>query len=123
MKRTTKKILLSILAILIISNLPPIQYFIRENYHYSNRDGSFEFTELDGNRNFDVAKKQFANFKIRNPNNPNRELFRTFTLKPWRFWEWWQMVRHFERFTLPIFPLNDYKGNSIFLKTDSILQN
>lgn len=25
-------------------------------------------------------------------------------LKPWRFWEWWQMVRHFERFKLPYYP-------------------
>jgi len=102
MKRKHKVIIIVIVSIVFISNLPPITYFLQEEYHYQNKDGSFHFSEPGGaTQGFDIAKKRFESFKTKNPDNPNKELFRTFKLKPWRFWEWWQMIKHFERFTLP----------------------
>ncbi|WP_316795088.1 hypothetical protein [Pedobacter agri] len=74
-----------------------------ENYHYKNRDGSFEFTEQSGpTQGYDVAIRKFESFKADNPLNPNKILYRTFEIKPWRFWEWWQMIGHYERYRLPI---------------------
>ncbi|KIA92224.1 hypothetical protein OC25_17435 [Pedobacter kyungheensis] len=105
MKRKIKTLILVIASIVFISNLPPITYFLQENYHYQNKDGSFQFSEQGGpTQDFDVAKSKFESFKLKNPDNPHKTLFRTFTLKPWRFWEWWQMIRHFERFKLPYYP-------------------
>lgn len=104
MKRKYKIIIIVIISAILICNLPPITYFLQEEYHYQNRDGSFQFSEQAGpTQGFDVAKYKFERFKIKNPNNPNKTLFRTFTLKPWRFWEWWQMLKHFERFKLPYY--------------------
>lgn len=81
--------------------MPPVTYFFQEQYHYQNQDGSFQFLEPGGpTQDFDVARQRFESFKIKYPRNPNKTLFRTFKLKPWRFWEWWQMIKHFERFTL-----------------------
>jgi hypothetical protein len=107
MKRRNNTIIILIASIIIISNLPPITYFLQEAYRYQNKDGSFQFEENGTVQSFDVAKARFNSFKNKNPDNPNKILYRTFTLKPWRFWEWWQMIIHFERFRLPIHPMKD----------------
>lgn len=101
MKRKTKFIICTITAFIIISNLPPIAFFFQENYSYQNKDGSFKFQEQSGKSlDFEVCKIRFDRFKKLNPSN-DQVLYRNFTIKPWRFWEWWQMVAHSERFTLP----------------------
>ncbi|WP_421940597.1 hypothetical protein [Pedobacter sp.] len=99
--KKSKKILLIAIFIIVISNLPPVYYFIGENYHYQNYDGSFSFTEQPGTgQNFTVAKAMFKDF-IRDKKQIKQDvLFRTFTIKPWKFWEWWQMVNGFDRFKL-----------------------
>lgn len=87
----------------MISNLPPINYFLKEEYHYQNQDGSFQFTEQAGStQGFDIAEKRFADFVKQNLNSKNNTLYRTFTFKPWKFWEWWQMIVHYERWQLPL---------------------
>lgn len=102
MKRKHKIILATVIGIIIISNLPPVTYFFQEQYHYQNKDGSFQFFEQGGpTQDFEVAKTRFENFKRKNAKYKGDILYRTFTIKPWRFWEWWQMVAHSERFTMP----------------------
>jgi len=102
MKRNTNITLIIIATIIIISNLPPVTYFLQEEYRYQNNDGSFKFSEQSGpTQGFDVALARFESFKRKNPDNENRTLYRTFSLKPWRFWEWWTMVAGFERYRLP----------------------
>lgn len=102
MKRKHKIILAIVFGIIIISNLPPVTYFFQEQYHYQNKDGSFQFSEQGGpTQDFEVAKARFESFKSKNPKYKGDILYRTFTIKPWRVWEWWQMVAHFERFNLP----------------------
>ena len=103
MKNNRRKILLIVIGIIIISNLPPVYYFIGEDYHYQNLDASFEFTEQPGtNQNFDVASRRFESFKKNNSQNPNHILYRSFRLKPWQFWEWWNMISNYKKFDLEV---------------------
>lgn len=90
-----------IVIIIAFSNLPPINYFWQESYTYQNKDGSFVYTEHPGKAlDYNVGKIRFERFKQLNPTK-NQTLYRNFNLKPWRFWEWWQMIKHYERFNLP----------------------
>lgn len=103
MKRNHKITLVIAISIIIISNSPPITYFFQEQYHYQNKDGSFEFVEQAGpTQNFEVAKASFKSFKNENLQHKNDLLFRTFTFKPWRFWEWRQMLVDYDKYELPL---------------------
>lgn len=104
MRKRNKIFIIIVAIVIILSNTPPIQYFFQENYHYKNLDGSYEFTEQSGpTQSYDVAIRKFESFKTDNPLNPNKTLYRTFKIKPWRFWEWWQFLAHSKRFTLPYY--------------------
>jgi len=101
MKKKTKFWIIIIVSIIVIINLSPVNYFFQQNYSYHNKDGSFTYTEqLGKGLDYEVGKIRFNRFKKLNPDK-DHILYRDFTLKPWRFWEWWQMIKHFERFTLP----------------------
>lgn len=100
--RNRKIILIAISVVIVISNTPPMQFFLLENYNYQNADGSFKYAEEPGQAlDFKVGERRWERFKTENSNNPNQTLFRTFKIKPWRFWEWWQFIAHGKRFTLP----------------------
>lgn len=95
------KIWITLVSIIFISNLPPINYFLQENYNYQNKDGSFRYTEEPGKGlSYDVGRIRFERFKRLNPNK-DQILYRSFKLKPWRFWEWYKMLANYQRFTLP----------------------
>ena len=99
-----KKTLIIIMAIVVISNLPFFSFFIRENYSYSNVDGTFKFTEDAGKgATFKTVIMRYGIFLCQHPEKDqgDNRLFRTFTLKPWRFWEWGQWIFRNERFFLP----------------------
>jgi hypothetical protein len=100
-----KKIILITLAIIIIgSNLPFFSFFLEENYTYSNKDGSFTYSEEGGKGiSFRSCMISYGYFLCQHPekNTGDIRLYRTFTVKPWRFWEWRQMIFHSERFLLP----------------------
>jgi len=99
--RGIKPLLITTLVIILLSNTPPAQYFLLENYHYRNKDSSFSFSEEPAQAiDFKVAEKRWQRFKDSNPNK-DQILYRTFRIKPWQFWEWWQYIAHTERFTLP----------------------
>jgi len=102
MKNRKKYILWALLSVILVSNLPPISYFLEQQYEYQNRDASFKFIEQTGpTQGVDIAIKRFERFKSENPNNPNKILYRNFKLQPWRFWEWWQMIYRNRRYDLP----------------------
>lgn len=106
MKNKTKIWIIIIVSIVMITNLPPINYFFGESYSYQNKDGSFSYTEQPGKGlDYEVGKIRFERFQKQNPNK-DQTLYRNFTLKPWRFWEWGQIIRHYERFTLPYYQKN-----------------
>ncbi|TCC88640.1 hypothetical protein EZ428_18560 [Pedobacter frigiditerrae] len=101
MKRTLKITSIIIFALVVISNTPPVQFFVLDRYTYRNLDDSFRFEEEPGSLYFKTCLSQFETFKREHPHNPNKTLYRSFTIKPWQFWEWWQYIAHPKRFTLP----------------------
>jgi hypothetical protein len=102
MKKQTKRWLVIVVIIIIISNLPPINYFFQECYTYQNNDGSFKYTEdSEKGLDYEVGQIRWNRFQKCNSVNPNKTLYRTFTLKPWRFWEWWNMLSNAKRFDYP----------------------
>ena len=101
-KRNRKIILISIAVVISLSNTPPAQFFLLENYSYQNADGSFRFIEEPAQAlDFKVGERRWERFKVEQINNPNKTLYRTFRIKPWQFWEWWQFIAHPKRYALP----------------------
>jgi len=90
--------------VIIASNLPLFSFLLQENYTYSNRDGTFTYNEEAGKgMSFLNCQKRYGYFLCQHPEKDlgDNRLFRTFTLKPWRFWEWGQWIFRNERFLLP----------------------
>ena len=104
MTKRTKVITVTVVVIILLANYSPLNYFLRQNYTYSNIDGSFTFSEEYG-KGFDHLSvfRRYAVFLARNPDKDfgDNRLFRTFTLQPWAFWQWHEMIFHSDRFRLP----------------------
>ncbi len=102
--KALKTTLIITAIIIILSNTTPAQFFLLEEYHYTNGDRSFQYTESPGKAlDFKVAEKRWERFKLQHPEK-DHTLYRTFTIKPWQFWEWWQYIAYNKRFTLPFTP-------------------
>jgi hypothetical protein len=96
--------IIAFVLIIFISNFSPVNYFLIDDYTYSNIDGSFKFSEEGGKGlNYTNVVRNYAIFLCQHPEKDqgDNRLFRTFTLKPWRFWEWSQWIFRNERFLLP----------------------
>ncbi|QEC74680.1 hypothetical protein [Mucilaginibacter ginsenosidivorax] len=99
-----RKVLILILSIVIVSNLPFFTFFLQEDFTYSNADGTFTYSEEGGKgKSFEGCQRLYGYFLCQHPlkDQGDNELYRTFTIKPWRFWEWGEMIFHNERFKLP----------------------
>jgi hypothetical protein len=99
-----KRILLGCLIIIVLANLPFWDFFLRESFTYSNRDGSFSYMEEgEKAKSFWGCERLYGVFLCQHPDKDlgDNRLYRTFTIKPWRFWEWRQMIFHSDRFQLP----------------------
>jgi hypothetical protein len=98
----SKNIIMLMLIFIVISNIPPISNLFGSRYCYRNLDASFRFCEVpDKGLKFKTGKLQFEDFKTENPANQNKKLYREFPIKPWEFWQWFDMLSVHERFTLP----------------------
>ena len=96
-----KALIVTVILLMVLSNTPPVQYFLLEQYSYQNKDGSFRYQEEPGQAlDFEVCQIRWERFKNQNP-HADHTLYRNFTIKPWQFWEWWQFIAHSKRFTLP----------------------
>ncbi len=98
-----KNIIITIIAIILIFNYTPINYILKENYTYSNFDGSFTFSEEGGKGfNYTSVIRAYTYFLCQHPEKDqgDNRLYRTFAFKPWCFWEWGQMIFHSDRFLL-----------------------
>ena len=103
MKNLRRIIYLAILAV-IIANLPFFDFLTQESYSYTNTDGRFYYVETgDGSNDFEACKRRYNHFLSQHPEEVKVKdrLYRSFTIKPWRFWEWRQMIFEHERFSLP----------------------
>jgi hypothetical protein len=102
--KVMKKYILILVVLVVLSNLPFINFFLIEDFSYSNVDRSFTYNE-NGTKglNYISVIKAYTVFLCQNPSKDqgDNRLFRTFTIKPWRFWEWREMILHSDRFSLP----------------------
>jgi hypothetical protein len=100
------RIIIIVIFIILIINFSPFSSIFRENYTYSNYDGSFKFEEQGSGYDFNMALRRYQKFLKNNQAKKeiDSQLYRTFTIKPWRFWEWGEYIFHHERFALPYKP-------------------
>ncbi|MFB9844051.1 hypothetical protein [Mucilaginibacter ginsenosidivorans] len=99
-----RKLLIIVTVIILLSNLPFWDFFLLENYTYSNIDGTFLYSEeANKGKSFSMCERKYGVFLCQHPDKDrgDNRLYRTFTIKPWRFWQWRQFIFHSERFTLP----------------------
>jgi hypothetical protein len=99
-----KKYILAAFVILFLCNLPFFSFFFNENFTYENADRSFVYNENGAKGlNYISTVKAYTIFLCQHSEKDqgDNRLFRTFTIKPWRFWEWREMIFHSERFELP----------------------
>jgi hypothetical protein len=99
-----KNIVYVLLVLIVFSNLPFFDFFLQEDYTYTNADGSFIYSEAGGQgKSFWGCQRKYGYFLCQHPEKDrgDNQLYRTFTIKPWRFWEWREMIFHSERFGLP----------------------
>ena len=102
-KHMNKIIWLIIFGSLVwVTNCTPLGYFLKRDYTYSNYNGTFRHNEMKlkgiGYDNRDIG---YAIFLKNNLSIKDKQLYRTFRLDPWRFWEWHEWYYHFDRFKLP----------------------
>ncbi|WP_184550466.1 hypothetical protein [Mucilaginibacter sp. FT3.2] len=99
-----KKYIIIIFTLVVISNLPFFNFFLQESYTYTNEDNTFSYIEEPGKgTSFWGCQRQFGRFLCLHPEKEigDNLIYRTFTIKPWRFWLWREMIFHNERFMLP----------------------
>jgi hypothetical protein len=99
-----KKIIIWTICFIIFINLPFWDFFTGEDYSFSNRDGSYTYVEMTG-KGGDLKSTllNYGGYLALHPekDKDDNNLYRTFTIKPWRIWEWRQMIMHSDRFQLP----------------------
>ncbi|MDP9078824.1 MAG: hypothetical protein M3O71_15450 [Bacteroidota bacterium] len=99
-----KKVLLIIILLIVVINLPFWNFVIQSNYSYSNIDGSFTYNEEGAKgKTFWGCQRFYGYFLCQHPDKDtgDNRLYRTFTINPWEFWQWREMIFHSERFSLP----------------------
>jgi len=80
-------------------------------YAFETRNAEFEFV-LDPAGGQDVAlmEREFQKFLSLHPQTEDRELYRTFEIKPWQFWNWY----HFLTSDLYGYPFKGYNTSESF---------
>ena len=99
-----RKIFLTIFIGIVLINLPIFDFYTKEAFSYTNSDGSFNYTEESGaGDSYTLGQRKYGHFLCQHPDKDqgDNRLYRTFTIKPWYFWEWRQFIFHSERFGLP----------------------
>lgn len=102
-----KKVFIAIALIIVIVNITPVSVLWSENYGYSNYNFKFRFIEEGGGHDFKMAKTRYSWYLREHPNEKkvDSRLYRNFTLKPWRFWQWREMLLNYDRYKLPYKPI------------------
>lgn len=99
-----KKTVIWLVALVMLVHLPLWDFFLGEDDTYSNKDGSYRYEEITGKGgSFNTVMLNYGGFLATHPEKDqgDNNRYRTFTLKPWRFWEWREMLFHSGRFRLP----------------------
>lgn len=103
-KKARKKIIISILAIIILANTWPFIWvfknFVDErHYRYSNYNGSFIFYEFM-DRDFEMMKYSHQQCSLLRPGLKDKKIYRIFSKNPFAFWRW-RLYFFDERYKLP----------------------
>lgn len=90
--RIKKWWVISIIMIVILSNLPPLKpyfrFFLDENhYRYSNETGSFTFVEFKAH-DIKMMNRRFDRYKSTSPAAHDTIVYRLFKKNPLSFWRW-----------------------------------
>jgi len=95
-----------------MNNFTIVGYFMKRNYMYSNYNGTFRYAEdrLKG-KPYAGRVNSYNSFLKKYPEVQDKQLYRTFWLNPWFFWEWREWVEHFDRFTLPYISEREIQRN------------
>ena len=103
-----KIIFVTIGLVILVSNLPLFEFFFQEDFIYRNVDRSFYYNEDGGKgRSFEGCLAMYNHFLGFHPLIKDKTLYRTFTIKPWYFWEWREMIFEPARFKLPYLEPSD----------------
>jgi hypothetical protein len=99
-----KKIIISIIAIIILSNVSPFVWMFKNfvderHYRYSNYNGSFTFYEFMS-RDFEMMKRSHKGCLSYRPSLKDKNVYRLFTKNPFAFWRW-RLYFFDERYKLP----------------------
>ncbi len=94
-----KAIALWVAIIVLLSNLPPINFFIGNNqFHYRTWDYDFDKTEirvLKPTHYNDVLRMYYGHKCGKELRSyPNGKLYRTFKIHWWQFWNWGSYLYH-----------------------------
>jgi hypothetical protein len=98
-----KKAILIIVIIIFVTNIPFFRFYFEDDFIYENIDGSFSYNEQSGKGgSFLGCLRSYGHFLCEHPDKDqgDNRLYRTFAIKPWRFWEWSEMLFS-ERYRLP----------------------
>jgi hypothetical protein len=95
MKNSWKYVALSVAGIVLAGNL--LSAYMRTLtegpgvlYTFETRNMEFEFTvDPAGGPDVAMMEREFQEFLRLNPGTKDRELYRTFEIKPWQFWNWY----------------------------------
>lgn len=99
-----KWVFIVVICVLLIMNFTPLSYVLHENYTYRNFDGSFRDAEEGGGKPaFLTVRYDYRDFLKKYPGKKAKDslLYRSFTIKPWRFWQWSDFIFCPQRFRLP----------------------
>lgn len=94
-------ILLSLLALLVLVNVPPLTFLLdHKDCRYANGDGSFTFDEMSfKERNFRVCAQKFEAYKNTHKQQ-DTVLYRLCPKNYWQFWNWGTYLFQ-DKFQLP----------------------
>jgi len=98
-----RRILIFLSAIILLANTPIFSFLMQDSFTYSNRDGSFRYIEeKEKGLSYRSCLINYGAFLCKHPEKDqgDNRLYRTFTIKPWRFWEWSNMLFS-DRYKLP----------------------
>jgi len=90
-----RAIILILLCLIVNSNIPLIQFFSLDNYHYRNADDRFTYTEFPGKGlDCEIGISGWDRSKSTHPNNPNKILCSNFRINPLKFRQWRQFIAY-----------------------------
>ncbi len=78
-------------------------YFFKEDYTYASYNGEFFCSEFYGQgSNLKTCQLNFKDHLTKHYNIKDKTMYRIFTIKPWRFWQWYEYFgKDKKRFSLP----------------------